>query len=119
VGVFGLANVVFGLSHNYWLSLIALIVVGASDNVGAVIRQTVVQLHTPDELRGRVSAANRVFISSSNELGAMRAGIQTSLTGPVAAVIAGGAVTMLVAACGIKVFPALGRLRKVDSHRAG
>jgi len=117
VGVFGLANVVFGLSHNYWLSLVALIVVGASDNVGAVIRQTTVQLHTPDELRGRVSAVNRVFISSSNELGAVRAGLQASLSGPVGAVVAGGIVTMLIAAAGIKVFPALRDLETVHGKR--
>jgi len=113
VGAFGLANVVFGLSHNYWLSLVALIVVGASDNVGAVIRQTVVQLHTPDELRGRVSAVNRVFISSSNELGALRAGLQASLTGPVGAVVIGGGITMAIAAAGIKLFPALRGLKTV------
>ena len=117
VGVFGLANVVFGLSHWYWVSLIALIVVGASDNVGAVIRQTVVQLYTPDELRGRVSAVNRVFISSSNELGSMRAGLQASLSGPVAAVVAGGIVTMLIAAAGLKMFPALRDLETVHGKR--
>jgi MFS family permease len=107
VAVFGFANVVFGLSTNYWLSLLMLIIVGASDNMGAVIRQTVVQLHTPDELRGRVSAVNRVFISSSNELGALRAGLQASLTGPVAAVVTGGAITMLIATAGLRLFPAL------------
>ena len=107
VAIFGLANIVFGFSTNYWLSLVALIVVGASDNMGAVIRQTVVQLHTPDELRGRVSAVNRVFISSSNELGALRAGLQASLSSPVGAVITGGVVTMLIAISGLRLFPAL------------
>jgi hypothetical protein len=82
-------------------------------NVGAVIRQTVVQLHTPDELRGRVSAVNRVFISSSNELGALRAGLQASLTGPVGAVVIGGGITLAIAAAGIKLFPALRGLKTV------
>jgi hypothetical protein len=113
VAVFGLATLVFGLSRWYWLSFLALVVVGASDNVGAVIRQTAVQLYTPDELRGRVAAVNRVFISSSNELGAVESGLMASLTNPVFTVVAGGAVVLMIAAAGFRVFPDLRRLKTV------
>lgn len=113
VAVFGIATIVFGLSHWYWLSFIALVVVGAADNVGAVIRQTAVQLYTPDELRGRVAAVNRVFISSSNELGAVESGLLASLTNPVFTVVAGGLAVLLIAAGGFKVFPDLKNLKTV------
>ncbi len=113
VAVFGLATIVFGLSQWFWLSLLALIVLGAADNVGAVIRQTAVQLYTPDELRGRVAAVNRVFISSSNELGAVESGLLASLTNPVFAVAAGGVATLLIAGFGFRVFPDLKSLKTV------
>ena len=113
VATFGLATLVFGLSQWYWLSFIALVVVGAADNVGAVIRQTAVQLYTPDELRGRVAAVNRVFISSSNELGAVESGLLAALTNPVFTVVAGGAVVLLIAASGFRMFPDLRRLKTV------
>jgi MFS family permease len=113
VALFGAATIVFGLSRWYWLSLLALIVLGAADNVGAVIRQTAVQLYTPDELRGRVSAVNRVFISSSNELGAVESGLLASLTNPVFAVAAGGVATIVIAASAARVFPALKNLETV------
>ncbi len=113
IALFGVATIVFGLSRSYWLSLLALIVVGAADNVGAVIRQTAVQLYTPDQLRGRVSAVNRVFISSSNELGAVESGLLASVTNPVFAVVAGGVAVLVVAACGFRVFPDLRKLKTV------
>ena len=113
VGVFGLATIVFGLSRWYWLSFAALVLVGAADNIGAVIRQTAVQLYTPDQLRGRVAAVNRVFISSSNELGAVESGLLASLTNPVFAVVAGGVVTLLIAAGGFKMFPDLRTMKTV------
>ena len=113
VAVFGIGTIVFGLSRWYWLSFIALVVVGAADNVGAVIRQTAVQLYTPDELRGRVAAVNRVFISSSNELGAVESGLLASLTNPVFTVVAGGMAVLLIAAGGFKVFPDLKNLKTV------
>ena len=103
VAVFGAATIVFGLSRWFWLSMAMLIVLGAADNVGAVIRQTAVQLYTPDELRGRVAAVNRVFISSSNELGAVESGLLASLTNPVFAVVAGGVATLLIAAGATRV----------------
>jgi MFS family permease len=114
VGIFGLATVVFGLSTWYWLSLAALVVIGASDNYGAVIRQTAVQLYTPEELRGRVSAVNRVFISSSNELGAVESGMVASLIGAMPAVVGGGVITVLIVAFGLKIFPALNDLESVQ-----
>lgn len=113
VAVFGLATIVFGLSRWFWLSMLALIVLGAADNVGAVIRQTAVQLYTPDQLRGRVAAVNRVFISSSNELGAVESGLLASLTNPVFAVAAGGVATLMIAAFGFRVFPDLKKLKTV------
>ena len=113
VAGFGLAIIVFGLSTWLWLSLAALVVAGALDNVSVVIRGTIVQLHTPDELRGRVSAVNRVFISSSNELGAFESGLVAALIGPVATVVLGGAATIAFVLGALRLFPglrALGRL---------
>jgi len=113
VAGFGLAITVFALSTWLWLSLAALAVAGALDNVSVVIRGTVVQLHTPDELRGRVSAVNRVFISSSNELGAFQCGLVASLIGPVPTVVLGGAATIAFVLGALRLFPglrALGRL---------
>jgi MFS family permease len=111
VAGFGLATSVFGLSTSYGLSFAALIVIGALDNVSVVIRQTIVQLWTPDALRGRVSAVNRVFVSSSNELGAFESGAVAALIGPVATVVAGGIATVLVVAAATRVFPELRRLQ--------
>jgi MFS family permease len=107
---FGAATAVFGLSTSFWLSVAALIAVGACDNISVVIRQTVVQLHTPDEVRGRVSAVNRVFIQSSNQLGAFEAGALAMLTTPVFAVVAGGVATVMITIAGVRVFPELRRL---------
>ena len=113
VAGFGLATVVFGLSHWFWLSLFALFLTGALDNISVVIRLTLVQLHTPDELRGRVSAVNSVFISSSNELGAFRAGSMAAFTGPVFAVVAGGIAILAIVAMQAKAFPELRRLKSL------
>lgn len=111
---FSVAMLVFGLSPWFWLSFVALIVGGACDFVGAIIRQTVLQLRTPDELRGRVSAVNRVFISSSNELGAFRAGLLTSLGSPTATVVLGGLATLAFVAAGTRMFPSLRRLGRLE-----
>jgi MFS family permease len=96
VAGFGLATVVFGFSHWYWLSLLAMAVVGACDNVSVVVRHTLVQLLTPDAMRGRVAAVNNVFIGSSNELGAFESGITAAKFGPIASVVGGGICTVLV-----------------------
>lgn len=96
VGIFGAATIVFGISRSFWLSAAALMVNGAADMVSVVIRQTLVQLETPDEMRGRVSAVNSVFIGASNQLGEFQAGAAAALIGPVAGVVLGGAVTALL-----------------------
>jgi MFS family permease len=93
---FGLATIVFGLSHNFWLSLAMLALTGAFDNISVVVRHTLVQLLTPDEMRGRVSAVNQVFIGSSNELGGFESGTTAQLFGAVPSVVAGGIGTILV-----------------------
>ena len=110
VAGFGAAIVVFGLSHWFWLSLVALFFTGAFDNVSVVVRQTLVQLLTPDALRGRVTAVNQIFIGSSNEIGALRAGLMSALIGPVAAVVWGGIGTLAVTAAIARAVPPLRRL---------
>jgi MFS family permease len=114
VGVFGAATVVFGLSKSLPLTMAALIVMGASDMISVYVRQSLVQLWTPDELRGRVSAVNMVFIGASNELGEFRAGVMASLIGPVAAVVIGGAGTLAVALAWSMGFPQLRQIQSLD-----
>ncbi|MDR3453184.1 MAG: MFS transporter [Rhodoferax sp.] len=109
VALFGLATVVFGLSAHFGLSLLALAVTGAADNVSVVVRQTLVQLDTPDEMRGRVAAVNSIFIGASNQLGEFESGATAALFGPIGSVLAGGLGTLLVAAAWLKLFPALAR----------
>lgn len=111
VAAFGLATVVFGFSRNFWLSWIMLFLTGFFDNVSVVIRQTLVQLRTPNEMRGRVSAVNSVFIGSSNELGGFESGIVAHALGPVVSVVSGGIGTLLVVAAWSRLFP---KLRSVD-----
>jgi MFS family permease len=96
VAGFGAATIVFGLSHNFALSFIALTVTGACDNISVVVRHTLVQLLTPDAMRGRVSAVNNIFIGSSNELGTLESGLTGALFGPVISVVGGGIGTILV-----------------------
>ncbi|MDD0838661.1 MFS transporter [Curvibacter sp. HBC61] len=107
VAVFGLATLVFGVSTSLWLSLAALAVSGAADMVSVVVRQTLVQLETPDAMRGRVSAVNSVFIGASNQLGEFESGATAALLGPVGSVVLGGVGTVLVAALWVKAFPSL------------
>jgi len=107
VAVFGLATIVFGLSENFALSCAALAVLGASDMVSVVVRSTLVQLDTPDELRGRVSAVNSVFIGTSNQLGDFESGVAAALLGSVGAVVLGGVGTLVVVALWVKFFPGL------------
>jgi MFS family permease len=111
LAVFGTAILVFSLSALFWLSLAALAVYGAADMVSVYIRQTLVQIETPDGLRGRVSSVNSVSINASNELGDFRAGIMAAAIGTVPAVFVGGIVTLAVTALWWKIFP---DLRKVD-----
>jgi len=113
VAGYGLAVIVFGLSTWFWLSLAALLAAGALDNLSVVIRATVVQLYTPDALRGRVSAVNRVFISSSNELGAFESGVLAAFIGPVATVVFGGVATIALVLGALRLFPDLRRLGRL------
>ena len=112
VGVFGLSIVVFGLSHNLWLSLLALTILGASDMVSVVIRRVLVLVKTPDEMRGRVSAVESVFIGASNELGEFESGVTAAWFGVVPAVVLGGLGTLAVVGLWARIFP---QLRQVDS----
>jgi len=111
VAAFGVATVVFGLSTSFYLSLFALAVLGASDQVSVFIRSALVQFATPDAMRGRVSAVNMLFIGASNELGEFESGVTAALFGTVPAVVVGGIGTLLVVAIWMKLFPPL---RAVD-----
>ena len=93
---FGVATVLFGISRNFWLSLAMLFLIGACDNISVVVRQTLVQLLTPDEMRGRVGALNGLFIGTSNELGGFESGLVAGFFGPLAAVVSGGLGTVFV-----------------------
>lgn len=114
VMVFGLATVVFGVSRQLWLSIIALAVMGAADTVSVVVRSSLVQLATPDAMRGRVSAVNFLFINASNQLGAFESGATAALLGTVPAVVLGGLGTMAVALLWMKLFPTLRRVERLD-----
>jgi MFS family permease len=116
VGVFGAATVVFGLSTSIVVSVIALILLGAGDMVSVYLRHLLVQLETPDEIRGRVSAVNAVFIGASNELGEFESGITAAWFGTVRAVVLGGIATMLVAAMWARWFPQLRRMDRLPAR---
>jgi MFS family permease len=107
VGIFGAATVVFGLSRTIWVSLVALVIVGASDMVSVVIRSSILQLATPPEMRGRVSAVNWLFIGASNEFGEFESGVTAQWWGAVRAVVIGGIGSMMVTGAAAVVFPAL------------
>jgi MFS family permease len=103
--VFGIATLAFGVSKSFWVSLAALTVLGAGDMVSVYIRHLLVQLETPDAIRGRVSAVNAVFIGASNELGEFESGVVAAWLGAVPAVVVGGAATLLVAFAWTRLFP--------------
>jgi MFS family permease len=107
VAVYGAATVVFGLSSAFWLSLAALAVTGAADMVSVVVRQSLVQLDTPDDMRGRVSAVNSVFIGASNQLGEFESGATAALLGPVGSVVLGGMGSIAIALLWRRWFPGL------------
>ena len=109
VAVYGVSILVFGVSTAFLLSFVALVVSGAADMVSVVIRQSLVQLDTPNEMRGRVSAVNSIFIGASNQLGEFESGATAALLGPVGSVVLGGFGTLLVAGLWMKWFPALAR----------
>jgi len=108
--VYGLATLVFGFSTVLWLSLVALVVMGAGDMVSVYVRHLLVQLETPDDIRGRVSAVNAVFIGASNELGEFESGVTAAWFGTVPAVIVGGCATLVVAGVWWRRFPELSRM---------
>lgn len=112
--VFGLATVVFGLSTHILLSIAALIVLGASDVVSVVIRFTLVQLQTPNEMLGRVSAVNSLFVGTSNQLGEFESGVTAALFGTVPAVLIGGIGTIAIAGLWMVLFPQLRRLKSLE-----
>ncbi|RLK31085.1 MFS transporter [Cupriavidus plantarum] len=107
VALFGAATMVFGISNWLPLSMGALVVLGASDMISVVVRQTLVQLDTPDDMRGRVGAVNSVFIGASNQLGEFESGVTAAWLGPVGAVLLGGIGTILVVGAWMRLFPAL------------
>jgi len=111
VALFGIMTIVFGLSRSFLLSLGALAVLGAADMVSVVVRQTLVQINTPDEKRGRVSAVNSVFIGASNQLGEFESGMTASFLGVAPAAVLGGVGTLVVVALWSRLFPSL---RKAD-----
>lgn len=108
---FGIFTIIFGISHNIVLSLAALFLIGASDTVSVIVRHTLIQLSTPDEMRGRVSAVNTVFIGASNEVGQFESGITAQWFGTVPAVVLGGVGTIVIVISWAILFP---RLRKLD-----
>jgi hypothetical protein len=112
VAIFGLATILFGLSTSFLLSLTALFVLGASDMVSVNIRSSLIQLATPDAMRGRVSAVNMLFIGASNELGEFESGMTAALLGTVPAVVLGGIGTLAVVAVWAKLFPPLRTVNK-------
>ncbi len=120
VAGFGVATIGFGLSENFWISLVMLGLVGAFDNVSMVIRHVVTQMATPNQMRGRVSAVNSIFVGSSNELGGFESGVVAQIFSPVISVISGGIGTLIVVATWAKIFPdlrKLGRLSSLAPHR--
>lgn len=121
VAGFGIATIAFGLSENFYLSFAMLFLTGALDNISVVVRGTLMQMLTPDDMRGRVSAVNGVFISSSNELGYFESGLAARYFGPVASVVSGGIGTLAVVAlvwCRWPQLAALGELHRLGAGRA-
>jgi MFS family permease len=117
VGVFGIATVAFGFSRSMPLSLVCLSLLGAADMFSVYVRQSLIQLHTPNEMRGRVGAVSMLFISASNELGEAESGFLAALIGPVAAVVGGGAAAILVTLLWAKWFPELRLARSFDQPK--
>ncbi|MGA2998625.1 MFS transporter [Bradyrhizobium sp.] len=112
--VFGVATVVFALSHWMWLSVLALAVLGAADTVSVVIRFSLVQLSTPNDMRGRVGAVNFLFINASNYLGQFESGVAAALLGTVASAVLGGVATVAIALLWMKLFPTLRDVERLE-----
>jgi MFS family permease len=114
VAVFGLATIVFGVSRSLPLSVVAMMILGGADVVSVVVRSTLVQLHTPEEMRGRVSAVNLLFIVTSNQFGEFESGAVAALVGTTGAVVLGGVGTLLVTLLWMRFFPVLRRLDRLE-----
>jgi MFS family permease len=114
VMIFGAATIVFALSHWMWLSVAALAILGAADTVSVVIRFSLVQIATPNEMRGRVGAVNFLFINASNQLGQFESGVTAALLGTVPAAVLGGAATVAIALLWMKLFPALRKVERLE-----
>jgi MFS family permease len=112
--VFGVATVVFALSKLMWLSVLSLAVLGAADTISVVIRFSLVQLSTPNEMRGRVGAVNFLFINASNNLGQFESGVTAALFGTMPAAVLGGVATVAVALAWMKLFPTLRDVDKLE-----
>ena len=112
--VFGVATIVFALSWWLWLSVAALVIMGAADTVSVVIRFSLVQLATPDNMRGRVGAVNFLFINASNQLGQFESGVTAALFGAMPAAVLGGVGTVLVALLWMKLFPTLRKVERLE-----
>ena len=112
--VFGGATILFGISTVLWLSLVAMVILGIGDMVSVYIRVTLIQIATPDDMRGRVSAVNSVFTGASNEIGEFRAGMMAAAIGTVPAVLFGGIGCFVVAAICWFAFPELRRVQRMD-----
>lgn len=116
VGLFGVFTIVFGVSTIPWLSIFALAMLGATDMISVYVRETLIQLWTPDNVRGRVNAVNMVFVGASNELGEFRAGMMAAMIGTVPAVVVGGVGAIGVAGVWAWLFPALRRVKHLDGR---
>jgi len=116
VAVFGAATIVFGVSRSFVVSLVALTVLGASDMISVVIRQSLVQLQTPDHMRGRVSAVNSLFIGTSNQLGEFESGVTAAWLGVVPSVVVGGIGTLLVVIAWMRLFPSLASIDRLEGR---
>lgn len=110
VAGFGAATIVFGLSHSFWLSLLALFLLGGFDNISVVIRSTLLLTRTPDAMRGRTSSINNIFIATSNQLGGFESGLAAQVFGPILAVAGGGVGTLIVVLCVALLWPEMRRL---------
>ena len=117
VALFGAATIVFGLSKSFSISLVALVLLGAGDMVSVYIRHLLVQLETPDAIRGRVSAVSSMFIGASNELGEFESGVTARWFGLVRAAVLGGVATLVVIGVYLKLFPDLRRMDRFNRPR--
>src|SRR5262249_10790231 len=116
VGIFGLATIAFGVSRWFWFSFLMLFLCGAVDNISVVVRHTLVQLLTPDQKRGRVSAVNSLFIGTSNELGGFESGTVAHWFGPVFSVVSGGVCTILVVILVSLFWPEIRKFGRLDGE---